>query len=1057
MDAVNQPETASTGEAGIRGFDLRLLGPVRLHVNGARVALKAHRSKRLLALLALNANTVVTADRIVDVLWDEPPSSVRQQVYNVVSNARRSLNGAAGLAGIESIGTGYQLTVAERCIDVMRFQQAVHRAERTEAKGDPIRAAELLTRALDEWQGRPLADVEGEVFENAATLLSNRYLVAVERLADLLLRLNAADAAVQRLAPLVAEHPFRESMRAVLMKSLYLSGRQAEAIALFEEGRRLLAEELGLDPAAVLQEAHQFVLHGRSVQDPGSAAPVPYAANHESGGHATARQDRPATETQGPSYLPRDIAEFTGRTREIGRILEADEEGSRSQAPTIVVIDGMGGVGKTTLAVHTAHKISPRYGEGCYFLDLAGHGGAGGPLTASQALSTLLRSTGLAPELIPESLADKSALWRSRTSGGRILVLLDNAKDERQVRPLLPSGPGALVLISARRRMTSLEGAAALTLDVLPAAEAAALFVRVAGADRTAPEPAAVAEAVELCGRLPLAVQVVAARFRDRPNWPVSYLVEQLRDQRYRSRLLRAGDRDVLDILAWSYDMLDEAHQGVFRLLSAHTGPDVDAHAVAALTGMPLLDAHDMVEQLCDANLIEQRAPGRYSMHDLVRDFANRVARDGREQERRPAVTRLIEYYLASVSGWCAQIGPMAVSLEPHDDADPGRVKPVDSRSSAIAMINDEYDNILAITSLAAEHGLSDLAWRMSYSLMPYFVAVSFAGSTEQHLHLGLDCARAGRNLRGEILCMTSLASLKRSQARTREAMSLLERAMALTDDIEDGQTIRKWQLAELGAVQSLDGDLDAARSSFAEGVVVAEACGDRRSLISFTNNLGSVSMSLGRLAEAKQAFTSALELCRVSEGPRFRAAPLLNLGQILLYELEFERAVTWFGDVREISGSGAIELGVQLASVGLANALRGMGEFRAALATARAALESAEQRDNPDVHSHARNAIGDIHLSMGDLGAARSTFEHALEQAERHGLVKHSVRAYEGLAHVGMASHDKAVAETYLRLVVGSGPGGAEYVDSVTRHLEALDSGQAPCWRCAVVAPEGR
>ncbi|MEY9861629.1 DNA-binding SARP family transcriptional activator [Catenulispora sp. GAS73] len=827
---------------GTPDLDIWILGPLRIRLGGRESTLRGTRVCRLAALLSVNADAVVPYERIVDVLWDDPPESARQQVHNVVGTLRRALGG--GLVATE--GAGYRLAVPQSAVDAYRFQAATAEARQALAAGHDEQALSTLNKGLALWRGPALTGLRDSRLANAAAVLDEQRLDAVEAATAIRLRLGEAAATLGELTALVDEHPFRESLRALLMRALHASGRQADALTVYEQGRRMLADELGLDPGPQLRRAHEGVLRGDAAE-PGEAAdgesrelvpvgrarPAPETLQQPAPGQKPGQKPQSAPEPQlaaiaadqrpmpahlpqpagttpdpGPrpgseqqpsesgswplsapapvtappapttpdlrpwsgveqrrspttsplaladptwpahdplvravealplpvlqtatpvpaprvdrSFLPRDLAEFIGRERQIRDLVAQARAGG--PAPQVAVIDGMGGVGKSTLAVHVAHRLAPLFPDGHYFVDLSGFCAVTEPVEPAQALEALLRASGLAPETLPEGLDERSALWRARLSGRRALVLLDNARDAAQIRPLLPGSGETFVLITSRRRMPSLEGAVPIPLQVMNPGSAIALFSRIIGTDRARAEPEAVASAVELCGRLPLAIQVAAARLRDRATWPVERVTEQLAG--HRTRFLVAGDRDVTAILAWSYHQLLPLPKRLFRLLSLHPGPDFDAHSAAALTGAPLPDAESALECLFEANLLQERAPGRYHLHDLVHDVAAELqSADGEADETLHASERLIDYYLRTATQWCAILDSgqaQAQAPTPARSQDP-YTKRAKNPEHAERLLETELGNLVAVRRLAMALGWRERAEELARVLSPHF------------------------------------------------------------------------------------------------------------------------------------------------------------------------------------------------------------------------------------------------------------------------------------------------------------------------------------------------
>jgi DNA-binding SARP family transcriptional activator len=780
---------------GVPDLDIWILGPLRIRQGGRESTLRGTRVSRLAALLSVNADAVVPYERIVDVLWDDPPESARQQVHNVVGTLRRALGG--GLVATE--GAGYRLAVPQSAVDAYRFQAATAEARQALAEGRDEQALSTLNKGLMLWRGPALTGLRDSRLANAAAVLDEQRLDAVEAATAIRLRLGEAAATLGELTALVDEHPFRESLRALLMRALHASGRQADALVVYEQGRRMLADELGLDPGPQLRRAHEGVLRGDAA-GPGEAAeaesrelvtvgprlasetspkPDVLTTDSQPAGILTADSQPagiapdlrpwpgpepsrrsttaapvsladptwpahdplvravealplpvPPTATPVPaprvdrSFLPRDLAEFIGRERQIQDLVAQARAGG--PAPQVAVIDGMGGVGKSTLAVHVAHRLAPLFPDGHYFVDLSGFCAVTEPVEPAQALEALLRASGLAPETLPEGLDERSALWRARLSGRRALVLLDNARDAAQIRPLLPGSGETFVLITSRRRMPSLEGAVPVPLQVMNPGSAIALFSRIIGTERARAEPEAVASAVELCGRLPLAIQVAAARLRDRATWPVERVAEQLAG--HRTRFLVAGDRDVTAILAWSYHQLLPLPKRLFRLLSLHPGPDFDAHSAAALTGAPLPDAESALECLFEANLLQERAPGRYHLHDLVHDVAAELqSADGEPDETLHASERVIDYYLRTATQWCAilDVGEAPQpSQDPYTKPAPDPVKHAKNPEHARRLLETELGNFVAVRRLAMALGRWERAEELARVLGPHFGVV---------------------------------------------------------------------------------------------------------------------------------------------------------------------------------------------------------------------------------------------------------------------------------------------------------------------------------------------
>ncbi|HET6711759.1 AfsR/SARP family transcriptional regulator [Amycolatopsis sp.] len=573
----------------------KLLGTVRVQRDGERVDVGGQRQQRLLVMLLLNADKVVSADRLLEAMWDgEPPVTARRQLHNAVAALRRSFGPAKHI--VVKDGPGYRITVTAQDVDAHRFTTMVAAASAAAAVGRTEAAADLLEAGLALWDGPALSGLHSPVFEIAAARFEENRLTATERLAGL--RLDGGDAAVvvPQLGELVSRHPLREESRRLLMLALHRCGRTADALNVYEQGRRLLRDELGVDPGASLRELYERILRDD----------LPHRKPAEPGGR---------------SFLPYDTAHFTGRADELEFLTGCRSAGT---ALSILAIDGMAGVGKTTLAVRLAHQLAHGFPEGHLFIDLHGHTAGQEPLEPAAALERLLLDFGLPPENVPGDPGQRAARWRAEVAERRVLVVLDNAFDATQVRPLLPGTGTAQVIITSRRRLAGLDGVTSRSLDVFGARDAAALFTRVAGADRTAHRPDAVAEVVALCGHLPLAVGIAAWRFHNRPAWSLEDLAYRLRDRAGRLAGLRMGDRSVAAQLELSYRKLTPGQRRLFRVLggAAQPGEEFDAGTAALLVNLPVREAERLLEELFDAHMLRQRAAGCYHFHDLVLEHA---------------------------------------------------------------------------------------------------------------------------------------------------------------------------------------------------------------------------------------------------------------------------------------------------------------------------------------------------------------------------------------------------------------------------------------------------
>ncbi|MEC3994695.1 BTAD domain-containing putative transcriptional regulator [Actinacidiphila sp. DG2A-62] len=866
-----------TRAAPAPGLRFAVLGPVRAWRDGEPIATGAPQQRALLAALLLRGGRTATASELLDAVWGEsPPNTALAALRSYASRLRKGL----GPTALVTDSGGYVLRVAPGALDAAVVEQLAVEAEKLR-HSDPVRARELLGEALGLWHGEPLAGLPGPYAETQRARLAEWRLGLVEARLELDLDLGAHAEAVSELTALSAEHPLRERVRALLMLALYRSGRQAEALGVYADTRRLLAEELGIDPSAELADLHQRILEA----DAGLAAPA--------GGYPGA-----AGEPVRPAQLPATVADFTGRetvVRELGQQLAQASLGGGVMAVSAVA--GIGGVGKTTLAVHVAHEARDAFPDGQLYVDLQGTDAR--PAEPEAVLGGFLRALGVPNPAIPDSLAERAALYRSTLDGRRVLALLDNAYDAAQIRQLLPGTPGCAALVTSRVRMVDLAGAHLVDLDVMSPEEALQLFTRIVGEERVAGERQAALDVVGACGFLPLAIRIAAARLAARRTWTVSVLARKLADHRRRLDELRAGDLAVKATFALGYGHLSAAQARAFRLLSLPDGPDISLGAAAAVLDLDPYTTEELLEALVDISLIESAAPARYRFHDLLRLYARECAeRDELPEERCNAVTRLLDYYLASAAS--------AYALERPGDRALGHLAPTThpglrftERDEALEWLFSEAQALLAAIEQAAADGCPS-SLRQAVDLLlatqdlmetgiyarQYQQAARAVVATAQELGEGLVEAR-GRIWLGQLLCLSG---------RFPEAEEEITRAHLLGVAAEDPMA-----------------------SSYAP------------------NMRGIIALHTRRFEESAAYFTTALEAFR-SDGSRYgEAATLSNLSRAQLELGDTEAALDASRQVVEIyrdlgagfrPANGLYALGIALTATGrLDEALEGLTE----------------------------------------------------------------------------------------------------------------------------------
>lgn len=704
-------------------MEFRVLGALEAWSGQTRLAFGGPRERKVLALLLLEANRTVSLSHLVNALWDDaPPATAEKQIRNAVSRLRSVLAAAPGETGdISAVGdAGYRMTVGEGALDAAEFDREVAEAEDARAEGDFVRGAELLRTALGRWRGPALAGMSGRVIEAGAAAWDERRLAVQEAYTEHQLALGRHAEVIAPLSALVAAHPLREKPVSQLMLALHRSGRQSEALAAYHGLRGRLSDEMGLDVPPQLHRLHQQIL----TNDPAVAAPeVGAPANAPVAPSAPA-----ATAARVPRQLPAAARHFTGRRRQIKMLDELlDRSAEFGGTAVISAIDGTAGIGKSTLAVHWARQNAERFPDGQLHVNLRGFAPGTRPMAACEAIRGFLDALGVPAEDVPQELEAQSALYRTVLAGRRVLVVLDNARDTEQVRPLLPGTPTCVVLVTSRSQLAGLiaaEGATPVTLDLLSPGESLELLSRRLGPERTAAEPAATAALIELCARLPLALSIAAARAIVTPRLSIADLVSALHDVRDRLDTLDIGDAttDLRAVFSWSYEHLSRSSARMFRLLSVHPGPDITVRAAASLTGMPVPEARRALHDLTRAHLVMEHTLGRFTFHDLLRAYAGELALEhDSEEERRTSLRRALDHYLHTAHAAARLLSPAPVPSTlgtPESGTEPELL--ADQRQAARWMAAEEQVLMAAVT-MADVNGFDVHSDRLGWILMGIF------------------------------------------------------------------------------------------------------------------------------------------------------------------------------------------------------------------------------------------------------------------------------------------------------------------------------------------------
>ncbi|MFD3874524.1 BTAD domain-containing putative transcriptional regulator [Streptomyces sp. NPDC058623] len=815
-----------------------VLGPVRAWRGGQPLPSGSPQQRALLAALLLRDGRTATAPELIDAIWgEEPPQQALAAIRTYASRLRKVLD--PGLLVTDAGGYAIRLRRPE-ALDLAIARGLAADADRARCAGDRALALTLLGRALDLWDGEPLAGVPGPHAETERTRLAEWRLQLLEARLDLDLEVGHHAEAVSELTALTAAHPLRERLRELLMLALYRSGRQAEALAVYADTRRLLSDELGVDPRPELAALQQRILRADTelarAEDPAPAA-APVAVR--------------------PAQLPATVPDFTGRAAlvsELGHILA----GAGGEVMAVSALAGIGGVGKTTLAVHVAHAARPFFPDGQLYIDLQGTDPR--PVEPEAVLGCFLRSLGAPDSSIPDSPAERAALYRSLLDGRRVLVLLDNARDAAQVRPLLPGTAGCAALVTSRVRMSGLAGAHLVDLDVMSPDEALQLFTRIVGGERVGAERQAALDVVCACGFLPLAIRIAASRLAARRTWTVSVLAAKLADERRRLDELQAGDLAVKATFELGYGQLEPAQQRAFRLLGLADGPDISLRAAAAVLDLPEHDTEDLLEALVDCSLLESAAPGRYRFHDLVRLYARACAdRDERSPDTPDAaLDRLLDFYLATAS--------RVYELERPGDRLPAHLSATRHPGLVLAAPR------AALDWLFAEAGPLLACVRQA--------AVRAAAQAGDGPGAGAPHGPRGDALRRAVDLLWAAKDLAESGANSKQyesaALTLREAARTAGDPRAEGRARTTLTMVHLFAGRFAEAD-DEAR----QAMELARAAGDPLPNCWAPNDRGIIALYQGRYADGERYLLEAIENFRADGNRVGEASALCNLSRI--------------------------------------------------------------------------------------------------------------------------------------------------------------------------------
>ncbi len=881
-----------------------LLGPLVVRRGETLIPIRRGHQRAVLAALLLDANRVVSVDRITEALWGPaPPPSAAVTIRNYIRRLRQAL-GEDGPDRIRAQPRGYLIHVHAGELDVSQFEALLGAARTAARNGVWDTAAERARAALALWRGAPLADVESDVLAaREGPWLTELQLQAVETRIDADLRLGRHDDVTAELERLVVAHPLREQVHALLMRALYRSGRRGDALAAYQRAHEVLAAELGIEPGPELRDLQRHILAGDAMAVLGTAN----------------------TTAAVPRQLPAAVPGFSGRTSELAMLTRLLAQAE----PTVVIsaIGGTAGVGKTALAVHWAHLVADQFPDGQLYVNLRGFDPSGVPVPAAAAMRGFLAALGVAAEQIPAGLDAQAGLFRSLVAGRRMLMVLDNARDAAQVRPLLPGSAGCLVLVTSRSELAglaALEAARSLRLGLLPDGEARALLGARLGAARLAAEPDGAGELVRLCAGLPLALVIAAARVAARPALRLDAFAAELADARSRLDALDAGDEQasLRAVFSWSAGSLTVPAARMFGLLGVHPGPDITVPVAASLAGVPVPRARSALAELAGVSLAAEHAPGRFSVHDLLRSYATEQARvSGSEGENREAAGRMLDHYLHTACAAARLINTQREAIVlagPRPGVTPEHLA---SHQHALSWLEAEHDVLTAAIRVAGEAGFDACAWQLPWALSNFLdwrgywdqwaatqrgalVAATrlddAAAQAVTRRLLGQACTRLGDYAEarvhltactelcrrigdqdGEARVHQTLSWLSGLEGGYRSAVEHTEQALALyrASGNRAGQASA---LNNAGYAHVLLGDARQGRASCQQALAIHTELGNLNGQANAWHSIGFAEYHLGELSQATRCYHRALGMYQELGRRHPEAGTLADLGDAL-------------------------------------------------------------------------------------------------------------------------------------------------------------------------------
>ncbi len=905
------------GEEPLRYEVLGLLRVVRA---GQEVDLGAAKQRAVLAVLLLARGTPVSRGQIIEAVWgDNVPSSAVNLVQTYVAGLRRALEPSRARRApaelLTSVGDGYLMRVEPGALDLDVFERQVLLANRMRAAGDLAGAAVELDDALALFRAEPLGGVSGLFADVERGRLVERRLAVLEERAELGLAIGRGPELVSQLSTMVVEHPLRERGHGLLMRALVQAGRQAEALAAYREARRVLIDELGVEPGPELRRVHQAVLAGDSPEP--ERAPVRVAP----------QAPEPAPRTV-PAQLPRAPVVLVGRDEELACM----DAVLRDHDGPVLLVTGPAGVGKTALALHWAHRVREEFPDGQLYVDVHGYDPNREPLEIGEVLNRFLRALGVPAGDTPVSVDERSALLRTLLADRRMLVMLDNVRSSADLLPLLPGAPSCVV-VTSRRRLVGLVAqveAKLIELDMLGQAAAVDVLGRIAG--RSEAEAGSLRRLAELCDGLPLALRIAAARLAVAPRLAVAELVEELEDEHGRLAALglEDGEGTVRAALDASRRALPALPSRLLAIIGLHPGADLTPHVVAAMGDVTLVEAQRALDALTAANLLSVSEPGRHVAHDIVRVYTKTLAGELSEPERRAATGRMLDYYLhcSDLADGMLPINRGSVLVAPEHR--PVHVPALSGAADAMAWFDAERANLIAATEHASASGWHVHAWQLPYTLSRYLW----------------------------------LRTERETSLRITEAA--LQAAIALNDD--DARFVVQFNLGvALLQFERFEEALEAQRGALEVARRKEDVHQQARALTTVAGTL----LDLGRAEESEAHYREAMEISRIAGSKWAEANAHHHLGLLYLATQRFDDAMPWLRVALRMYHEVGEQCGEAACHVDISTALLETGDTEGALSAARTALAVACDAVSPYHQALAHDRLAEVFDELGAAGAA--------------------------------------------------------------------------------------